>query len=752
VSVIATGAQGGASYQTAATVNLLPAALPIALAPAAPSPYQTGSSQAFMVTLLAADGTPEPGIPVNFTVTGVNGGLGTATTGSNGIASYTYTGLNAGSDSVQATAIVDGIVEQSGAVGVSWVLPTQSGTGAAVTLLPPPAIGIGGLVGAFADSTGNVIEPLALGTAATRLMVPAGATQLQLGINDRQYADNSGQGFVVAVNGANIHVPATTMPWTWVTAGLNNSYQYGLKDGTAPIVAATGLPPGQIVAIAYQSGKITTAPSRPLVDANGDTSVPIGTANIGGTYYPTLCTTAAAYPQNQPLSLDTLVTDATGAPIANASVTLTVTGANPAQYLATTDASGLAPFLYPGPNLGADTLVAQVASGQGTLTSTPGSITWSAYPNPPPIGAVALNLYAVNNDQQAYTILATDASGNPVPFVNLGFYVTGVDNFEVDTVTDETGHSAFEYFHGVSGVFNILAVESAGRNVTFSNVINGNWTPPTQTSTCSYCNSIQISVGAQGEVTLPNTLQLNGAVTDNVGITPTIAWSEVSGPGTVTFSNPNQAVTTAAFSAAGNYVLQLFATDTGVSASQQVSVAVNPAPVTVVEVQQGFLGSPLSGASVNGIVPITVTTGTTLVSGTTGKRTGATESSGRTLSWSYDGINRLTNEAISQDPAGGNGAVAYGLDPVGNRSSASSTLPGISSSAASFNPDDLQSTESYDANGNTTFTGGRSFAFDSENRLKSMNHGAVSVIYDGFGNRWPKRWVASPRSIWLRMT
>ena len=88
--------------------------------------------------------------------------------------------------------------------------------------------------------------------------------------------------------------------------------------------------------------------------------------------------------------------------------------------------------------------------------------------------------------------------------------------------------------------------------------------------------------------------------------------------------------------------------------------------------------------------------------GATGNRTAATEQNGRTLNWSYDGINRLTNEAIASDPSGGNGAVAYGLDPVGNRLSASSTLPRISTSIAGYSADDLMSTENYDTNGNTT--------------------------------------------------
>ena len=124
--------------------------------------------------------------------------------------------------------------------------------------------------------------------------------------------------------------------------------------------------------------------------------------------------------------------------------------------------------------------------------------------------------------------------------------------------------------------------------------------------------------------------------------------------------------------------------------------------------------------------------------GATGNRTGATEQTGRTLTWNYDGIYRLTSEAV-QDPSGANGEVDYTLDPVGNRTSTNSSLPGVPSvSLASFNLDDWLSPETYDANGNTLTTGGKSFAYDSENHLVSMNGGAVTMIYDAFGNRVSK--------------
>jgi YD repeat-containing protein len=123
--------------------------------------------------------------------------------------------------------------------------------------------------------------------------------------------------------------------------------------------------------------------------------------------------------------------------------------------------------------------------------------------------------------------------------------------------------------------------------------------------------------------------------------------------------------------------------------------------------------------------------------GPTGNRQSASEPNGRTFTWSYDGIYRLTNETIAGDPAGNNGSIGYGLDPVGNRLSQTSTLPFISSNTFSYDPNDRLASETYDNNGNTLVSGARTFAYDFENRLKSMtmNGATVTLMYDGDGNR-----------------
>jgi uncharacterized protein RhaS with RHS repeats len=62
------------------------------------------------------------------------------------------------------------------------------------------------------------------------------------------------------------------------------------------------------------------------------------------------------------------------------------------------------------------------------------------------------------------------------------------------------------------------------------------------------------------------------------------------------------------------------------------------------------------------------------------------------------------------------------------------------SNGASFgyNVADEVSSETYDNNGNTIHSGANSFTYDLENELTSMNGGAVTLLYDGDGNRVTK--------------
>jgi hypothetical protein len=95
-----------------------------------------------------------------------------------------------------------------------------------------------------------------------------------------------------------------------------------------------------------------------------------------------------------------------------------------------------------------------------------------------------------------------------------------------------------------------------------------------------------VSAGPDQTITLPSNASLDGTVSDdglpNPPGTVTTAWSQVNGPGTVTFGDANAVDTTASFSVDGVYTLRLTADDSERSASDDVIITVNPASVSVV--------------------------------------------------------------------------------------------------------------------------------------------------------------------------
>lgn len=125
-----------------------------------------------------------------------------------------------------------------------------------------------------------------------------------------------------------------------------------------------------------------------------------------------------------------------------------------------------------------------------------------------------------------------------------------------------TGHRTAEAFNGDKAGAPLLHVEySTG-------------TPTNQAP--------NVNAGLDQSITLPNSTALDGTVTDDSLPNPPGAvmttWSQVQVPpvpGTVTFGNPNAAVTTASFSAAGTYVLRLTADDGALTASDDVTITVN---------------------------------------------------------------------------------------------------------------------------------------------------------------------------------
>jgi hypothetical protein len=81
-----------------------------------------------------------------------------------------------------------------------------------------------------------------------------------------------------------------------------------------------------------------------------------------------------------------------------------------------------------------------------------------------------------------------------------------------------------------------------------------------------------VAAGTNQVAVVGSPITLTGIVTDDGAVTTT--WSELTGPGTVTFGNVNATNTTATFSAAGVYTLELTANDGQLQDANDVNVTV----------------------------------------------------------------------------------------------------------------------------------------------------------------------------------
>ncbi len=106
-----------------------------------------------------------------------------------------------------------------------------------------------------------------------------------------------------------------------------------------------------------------------------------------------------------------------------------------------------------------------------------------------------------------------------------------------------------------------------------------------------------VIAGADQTIDLTATASLQGRAIDDGDPSGslTTTWSVVSGPGTVTFGNPNSLATTATFSAPGTYVLRLTADDTQLQTSDEMTInvqAVTPSlAVNDVRLNEGHFGA-----------------------------------------------------------------------------------------------------------------------------------------------------------------
>jgi RHS repeat-associated protein len=547
--------QGTPSYSGTALVTLLPTPVhpTITLNAAAQPPYVTGTTLTLAVTLKTREGVPIPDEPVTFTVAGANSTSGTSVTDADGVATYTYTGAIGGSDTISATANINGEQVTSNSVSVVWIVPTvpistSTITGAFYTTESPYSF-FPSEVPVFVQTFPSIDFDPPAGT------IPGTPTGI----------DNNARPFTEVVTDANGNFQSAI-------AVEGNGYQAGV----GPLFEFQGVFTGSFV-----------VPSAGNVVFNyyDDDHFQLGIGN-GATAESTSRVTLPSLTTFE--QLPTMGGDA-----------LSSQGAPP--IIVNFPAPGTYPFEIDyyeccGSSLG----MVLTSSGPspvgipltGSLTLSPTSV------SPLPFGG-----------QQSFTVFAANAAGVPVPNLGVSLLVTGANEITLAGVTDATGHVTFNYQDVEAGTDSVQAAAFIDGMFDHSDTVSVPWLP----SPATY-GTLNIGIAADSTVTLSNLLQLTGTATDSSlpsGSSPSVTWSQVSGPGTTTFSAPNQLSITATFSQPGSYVVQLSATDQYNSGAVQWPVVVTPSGGP----DQGWIASPLYGSTVSGVVPIVLVPGLTLQSG-----------------------------------------------------------------------------------------------------------------------------------------
>ncbi len=336
----------------------------------------------YTATAVATDagGSALAGVTVLFTMaSGPNAGLTSqAVTDANGVATFSYTGTTAGTDTLSASITnASGGLIQSSSVTALW-LPTVQ-----LALSPPSAT----------QAVGTPYNATVLATDASNQPV-AGLTvtfQIASGPNAGKTAKQT--------TGAN---GQTLYSYTSATAG------------TDTLTASIGLQGGNSLSATPVTATWTSSSASGFALAPLSQSLPVGTA---------AGLTATLLGGNQQ-------------PIANQAVALTVTSGPDAGTTgkATTNAAGVAAFSFTGPTQGSDLVQATTGRGGGMLTSNPATIVWTAVPTAVTYTGPSFGDYGDPLTLSARLTAAT--TGQPLAGQTLGF------TFGTQTltgVTDATG-------------------------------------------------------------------------------------------------------------------------------------------------------------------------------------------------------------------------------------------------------------------------------------------------------------------------
>lgn len=161
------------------------------------------------------------------------------------------------------------------------------------------------------------------------------------------------------------------------------------------------------------------------------------------------------------------------------------------------------------------------------------------------------------------------------------------------------------------GIFD-LVTSITGDMDTFGRVhvgFNGNTAAEGRLKSAPTNQAPSVNAGLDRAVTLPAAASLDATVSDDglpSGSSVAVTWSKLSGPGQVTFANVAAVDMTAIFTSTGTYVLRLTASDTTLSAHDDVTVTVTANTSGPDLTGQDIGSTALAGSTVDGGSTITV--------------------------------------------------------------------------------------------------------------------------------------------------
>jgi RHS repeat-associated protein len=533
------------------TVIVNPEPISLVLSPVVAGPDVRGTTQALTAVLkIANTGTPITGVSVHFTVTGPNATSGNATTDAAGTATFNYTGANSGTDTVQASYTG----QNSNSANVSWLVPTQ---------------------------------PISTSTVNAQFFVGDGGCHFDITPGTRP-------AFTMTVPNINFNPPSNLIPGN-TTIGTNTrpftdvtTDQNGNFTGTLP-AQGNGLQAGVGSMLTFQgvfTGSFTVA-------AAGNVSFNIYTDDgfllgIGG----------GATLVSGPL---TNIPPSGLAPFSNLPIVSGYnTNTNPlsATIVVNFPAAGTFPYeldyneCFGGSTLSLNLSVGQSGSTTGLAPSSSLALT--------PINPASLP----TGQNQGFTVLATDASGAPVPNATVALSTYGANQKFLTATTDGTGHATFQYSGVNAGIDTVQASTNITGTSSYSNVASMTWTVPTGGGSTVFAPQGWIGSPVSGSV-----VQSQVPITVASGITlssGTLTYWPTSNPAAITTLNSNTTGTgtigtfDATGLASGGYTIQLNATASGTTQVSQIAVSITgdnkPGRMTstVTEFKVPLAGIPIS--------------------------------------------------------------------------------------------------------------------------------------------------------------